>query len=132
MKLFKKKSLHHKAKHKKKHPIESDLKKSIQKINFEEYIGCTVMIYVDAGGIAGNSFSGVLLGQTATYITLLVLPSKPPSCSLGKTCKGHTNNVLLCVFCPFNDNSTIGKIAEISITSIVAFVHNNWSKVYYC
>jgi hypothetical protein len=130
MKLFKKKSSHHKTKHIKKLTTESDLQKNIPKINFERYIGCTVTLYVDAGGIAGNGFSGVLLGQTGTYIRLLVLPSKPPACSLGNACKSDTNNILLCMFCPFNTNVTLGTIAEISITSIVAFVHNSLSNDY--
>jgi len=125
MRLFKKKSKHHRAKHNEKLPIDSNLKKNKHEINFKEYIGSTVTVYVDGGGTSGNGFSGVLLGQTTTYIRLLVLPSKPPSCSLGNVCKDSTNNILLCLFCPFNDNATIGTIAEILLSSIVAFVHNN-------
>lgn len=125
MKLFKKKSSHHKAKHIEKLQIVGDLKNSIREINFEEYIGCTVTLFVNAGGLAGKGFTGVLLGQTATYIRLLILPSVPPSCSLGKECKGNDNNILLCLSCPFNENKTLGAMAEILITSIVAFVHND-------
>jgi len=134
MRLFKKKSLHHKAKHIEKKLIEQkqkeqkrvdiNVKNIIRKMNFEEYIGRTVTLYIDAGGEAGNGISGVLLEQTTSYIRLLVLPKESPSCTRGNECTGNNNNILLCLFCPFNENATIGTIAEIAVTSIVAFVHN--------
>lgn len=125
MKLFKKKSSHHKVKNAIKIPMEISPEKSIREINFEEYIGHTVTLFVNAGGLGGNGFTGVLIGKTDTYIRLLVIPSRPPACSLGNACKSNSNNVLFCLSCPFNDNAALGTIAEISITSIVAFVHNN-------
>jgi len=124
MKSSKKKSLNHKSRHTQKLPIESNLKKSIQVFDFEEYIGHTITVYVDAGGMAGKGFTGVLTAQTETYIRLLVLPSVPPSCSLGNACGYKTDNILFCLFCPHNKNVTMGAVVEISITSIVAFVHN--------
>ncbi len=137
MRLFKNKSLHHKKKslHSKKHSekieIKDNLQNKVQQINFEEFVGHTVTVYVNAGGMAGNGFTGVLLQQTATYIRLLVLPSIPPSCSLGSKCRSNdNNNILHCMFCPFNRNSTLGSTADILISNIVAFVHNTLTDGY--
>ncbi|HEY5585930.1 MAG TPA: hypothetical protein VIK78_15750 [Ruminiclostridium sp.] len=125
MKSSPKKSVHKEAKHTEKIPMENNSKKSIHKINFEQYIGQTVTVYVNAGGLVGNGFTGVLMGRSDTFIKLLVIPQGPPACSLGNACNSsNTGNVLFCLFCPFNKNVTLGTIAEISIMSIVAFVHN--------
>lgn len=125
MKLFKKKSSHHKAIQAENILSEGNIKKTVYQMDFKEYEGRTVTIYVNAGGLVGNGFTGVMLGQTGTSIRLLITPSTPPSCSLGSTCNGNTDNILLCLSCPFNKNATLGAIAEIPFISIVAFVHNN-------
>lgn len=138
MKLFKNKSSHHKknSHHRKKYSDEIEIKdnlgKNMRQIDFKEFLGQTVTVYVNAGGMAGNGFTGVLLQQTATYIRLLVLPSIPPSCSLGSKCRSNdNNNILHCMFCPFNRNATLGSTADILISNIVAFVHNALSDGYH-
>lgn len=128
MKSSKKKSLRHKVKHTENVTIESISQKSLCQMNFRKYIGQVVTVYVNAGGLVGGGFTGFLLEQTDTYIRLIIIPSLPPSCSLGNGCNGNIDNILLCLSCPHNNNATLGAIAEISIDSIMAFVHSN-SKV---
>lgn len=134
MKLFRKKSLHKKSKLVDKTPVDSNInnnilvsiaKKNIREMNFEKYIGHTVTIYVNAGGLVGNGFTGVLMGQSGMTIKLLVIPATPPSCSIGNACNSNINKSLLCLSCPYNENATVGSIAEIPFSSIAAFVHNN-------
>ncbi len=129
MGLFKKKSLHKKTKHNEKvrdSMIPRENKKCIQEINFKAFVGQTVTLYVNAGGDAGRGFTGVLLGQSSGVVRLLVLPKAAPLCTLGNACKGINDNIMFCLFCPYNKKVSLGSIAEISISSIVAFVHNNY------
>jgi hypothetical protein len=99
-------------------------KDSIGGMNYNEYIGQMVTVYVDAGGIAGKGFTGILMGQTDLCISILVLPSVLPSCSMRNTCSSKSDNILFCLFCPYNDNSKTAMVAEITKISIVALVHN--------
>ncbi|AEY66901.1 hypothetical protein [Clostridium sp. BNL1100] len=94
-----------------------------QHINYREYEGQTVTVFVNSGGAAGNGFTGVLLLQTDAYLKLLILPSAPPECSLGNSCSGKRVNFLFCTICPYNQ--TIGTIAEIPLEAVTAFVHNS-------
>lgn len=125
----KKKSSHHKKKCNPNHYEKVDLDKYIQEniknLEFKEFIGHTVTIYVNCGGLAGNGFTGVIISQETTYIRLLILPATPPSCSLKSECLAKSNNTILCASCPFNNNVTVGSVAEILTSNIVAFVHNN-------
>jgi len=93
-------------------------------LKFEQYIGHTVTLYINAGGMAGNGFTGVLMGCTATIVKLLILPEVSPSCSIGEKCKNTANNAMLCMSCPFNRNAVLSSMAEITISSVTAFVHN--------
>lgn len=101
---------------------EKATEKRPRHINFNDYVGQTVTVFVNSGGIAGKGFTGVLILHTETYIKLLVLPSVPPECSLGNTCSGKEVNPFFCCLCPYN--RTLGAIAEIPIVAVVAFVHN--------
>lgn len=125
----KKKSSHHKKKCDTKHYEKMDMdiymQGNLKNLAFEEFIGNTVTIFVNCGGLAGSGFTGVIMGQAPTYIRLLILPATPPSCSLTKDCLARSNNTILCSTCPYNNNASVGAVAEILISSIVAFVHNN-------
>jgi hypothetical protein len=92
------------------------------KLNFQDYIGQTVTIYVNSGGMAGKGFTGVLMQKTETYARLLIIPAVPPACALGSSCSGRRVNPLFCTLCPYN--RITGAIAEIPIAAITAFVHN--------
>ncbi|EPR12918.1 hypothetical protein [Ruminiclostridium papyrosolvens] len=94
-----------------------------QHINYGEYEGQTVTVFVNSGGAAGNGFTGVLLLQTDSYLKLLILPSAPPQCSLGNACCGKDVNLLFCTLCPYN--RTLGSVAEIPLEAVTAFVHNS-------
>lgn len=106
-------------------PVVENKRDSKLELNFREYIGQTVTVFVNAGGEVGKGFTGVLLGSTNNYIKLLMLPSMPPACSLGNACNCNTDNVLFCAFCPFNKKASMGSSAIIPISAIAAFVHNN-------
>ncbi len=109
--------------------IETD--KKLCNIKFTEYLGQTVTVYVNAGGMVGNGFTGVLIGYENTYIRILVSPSAAPACSMGNSCNGRTANPLFCVFCPYAQNNPLGTMVEIPVNAIVAFVHNVLSSHHY-
>ncbi len=125
MRAYKKKALHNKDKSNMDTPVVKDKKDIKFELNFKEYIGQTVTVFVNAGGEVGKGFTGVLLGSTNTYIKLLMLPSMPPACSLGNACTCNTDNILFCALCPFNKKASAGSTAIIPITAISAFIHNN-------
>ncbi|QNU67837.1 hypothetical protein EHE19_005125 [Ruminiclostridium herbifermentans] len=124
----KKKSSHHKKRYDTKYYEKVDIdvykKENLRNLDFEEFIGNTVTIFVNCGGAAGSGFTGVIIGKEPTYIRLLILPATPPSCSLTNDCLARNNNTILCSSCPHNNNASVGVVAEILISSIVAFVHN--------
>lgn len=91
---------------------------------FSEYIGHTVTVYVNSGGVAGNGFTGVLIAYSDAFVKLLVKPSAAPACSMGNSCNGNEKNQMFCFFCPYADSSSLGTMVEIPVTAIVAFVHN--------
>jgi hypothetical protein len=121
--MAKNRSSHKKHKHTKKAEEYKD-EICTTGLKFEEYIGHTVTLYINAGGMAGNGFTGVLMGYTSTIVKLLILPQATPLCSIGDKCKNTANNVVLCMSCPFNSNAALSRMAEITISSITAFVHN--------
>lgn len=124
----KKKSSHHKKRYDSKHyekiDIDIFMQGNLKNLDFEDFIGNTVTIFVNCGGMAGNGFTGVIIGKEPTYIRLLILPGTPPSCSRTNDCLARNNNTILCSSCPYNNNASVGAVAEILISSIVAFVHN--------
>lgn len=106
-------------------PVFENKRDAKFELNFREYIGQTVTVFVNAGGEVGKGFTGVLLDSTNTYIKLLMLPSMPPACSLGSACTCNPDNILFCGLCPFNKKASTGSSAIIPISAIAAFVHNN-------
>lgn len=130
MKPFRHKSSKHKAKSHAKAQAQDTLKqnefsKSSNEMNIESYIGQTVTVFVSSGGMSGSGFTGVLMDCSDCFVRLLITPSVPPACSLKNSCISRSDNIMFCMGCPFNDNRTVGSIAEISKESIVALVHNN-------
>jgi len=50
------------------------------------YIGETVTVFVESGGISGAGFTGILLFVNEVYIELLISIALPPACSLNNPC----------------------------------------------
>lgn len=93
-------------------------------ITFDKYIGQTVTVYINAGGAAGNGFTGILISCGNKLIKLLVYPSSKPSCALGDSCQQNITNPFFCSFCPYAENKYLGTMVEIPVEGIIAFVHN--------
>lgn len=121
--MTKSKSSHKKHKHAKKAAEQKNECRAIE-LAFEEYIGNTVTIFINAGGMAGNGFTGVLMSCTAAIVKLLILNGTAPACSIRDKCKNTAKSAVLCMSCPFNKNAALSTMAEIKISSITAFVHN--------
>ncbi len=124
MGLFIKKRVHHKNKAEKAAPEVKEKGGGIYEIEFEQFQGQTVTVFVSAGGEAGKGFTGVLMESCPQYIKLLMLPGSPPDCSLGNSCSSRSGNVLFCALCPYNKKTRPGAVAVIPVSSIAAFVHN--------
>lgn len=112
--------------HAKDTPAVNEINRAVFDMNFRQFTGQTVTVFVNAGGEVGKGFTGVLMGSTHTYIKLLLLPAMPPACSLGNSCSSY-GNILFCGLCPFNKKAAVGSVAVIPVSSISAFVHNNLS-----
>ncbi len=97
---------------------------SLRSINFKAYIGKTVTVYVNGGGISGSGFTGVLLESDEVVIRLLTQPASAPACALGGACDTYIKAPILCAVCPNAQQFNLGVVVEIPIWNIVAFVHN--------
>ena len=98
--------------------------KSLGYNNFKAYIGKTVTVYVNGGGISGSGFTGVLLGSDEVVVRLLTQPASAPACALGGACDTYIKAPILCAVCPNAQQFNLGIVVEIPIWNIVAFVHN--------
>ena len=50
------------------------------------YIGQTVTIFTESGGLSGSGFTGVLISVDCNCIRLLTQFGLPPACPLGSAC----------------------------------------------
>jgi hypothetical protein len=112
--------------HAKDAPAVKEVNKAEFDMDFRQFTGQTVTVFVNAGGEVGKGFTGVLTGSTPTYIKLLMLPAMPPACPLGNACSSY-GNILFCGLCPFNKKASVGSVAIIPVSNITAFVHNTLS-----
>ncbi|MFV0341724.1 MAG: hypothetical protein ACK5JH_02375 [Anaerocolumna sp.] len=100
--------------------------------SFEEhirkYVGETVIVFTESGGISGCGFTGVLLSVNCDFIRIDSRQGMAPSCPLGSSCCGDLNN-------DSNDSNNcnnnrkrnhynVGSVCDIPVDSIVAFCHN--------
>ena len=56
------------------------------------YIGQTVTIFTQSGGLSGNGFTGVLAGICDGCVKLITDIGAPPACPLGSSCCGGYPN----------------------------------------
>ncbi len=82
------------------------------------YIGQTVTIFTESGGISGSGFTGVLAGVNERYITLITDIGYPPACPIGSSCTGFYKNTR------YSGINPLGSVAEIPTDKIVAFTRN--------
>jgi hypothetical protein len=96
-----------------------------------KYKGQTVTVFVEAGGVSGMGFTGVLIKAVNTYIELLALIGPAPACSTGSSCTyplsiSHYRNS--CSYSSINDSlpaiRAVGSIVCIPVNRIASFVHN--------
>ena len=52
------------------------------------YIGQTVTIFTESGGLSGSGFTGVLISVDCKCIRLLTAFGAPPACPVGSACGG--------------------------------------------
>ncbi|HOM02869.1 MAG TPA: hypothetical protein PLH43_08600 [Acetivibrio sp.] len=91
------------------------------------YIGETVTVFVESGGISGAGFTGILLFANEVYIELVISIAPPPACSLNNLCITHPD--FPCGIGHFHPPSiplyNAGAFAVIPVDKIISFAHNN-------
>ncbi|HHV29853.1 hypothetical protein [Acetivibrio mesophilus] len=95
--------------------------------HISNYIGQTVTIFVESGGISGAGFTGILLFANEVYVELITSIAPPPSCSLSNFCIMYPDLPYSSIGQP-NLNAPLGStgaFAIIPIDKITSFVHNN-------
>ena len=55
------------------------------------FIGQTITIFTQSGGLSGSGFTGVLISADCECIRLLTDFGLPPSCPIGSACTGGFN-----------------------------------------
>ena len=125
--------------------IENGLIESLMR-----YVGQTVTIWTESGGLSGSGFTGALVAVYGGTVRLITNIGAPPSCPIGSCCTGPVGNfgvggmgygynpVGVGAFGgtyggPFygsgfdgtcNPCNFLGSITEIPIDRIVSFTHN--------
>ena len=102
--------------------------------DMSRYIGRTVTVFTESGGISGSGFTGVLVHVGETVKKLITDIGAAPACSLGSSCTssyaecyggygyggygaGYGANA-------YRGSSLLGSIADIPINKIVSFTHD--------
>lgn len=86
------------------------------------YVGRTVTIFTESGGLSGSGFTGVLAGICGCTIKLITDVGAPPACPVGSCCSGYYGRDN----CGYMGSpcNWLGSVTEIPIDRIVSFVHN--------
>jgi len=81
------------------------------------YVGHTVTIFTESGGLSGEGFTGVLIGVDRGCFRLIHSLGMAPACPLTSfRCKGRGR--------PFRGNP-LGSNVVIPVSAIVSFVHHS-------
>lgn len=96
------------------------------------YVGQTVTVFTNSGGLSGSGFTGVLVSCDCNCIRLLCDVGAAPACPIGSSCAGFGNfgNSGLGFGLPAYSNNSccginpLGSIAIIPTCAIVCFTHN--------
>jgi hypothetical protein len=81
--------------------------------NIAGYIGQTVTIFVNAGGIAGMGFTGILISANCEYVRLITRIGPAPACPLTNSRTSYGKFI-----------NSLGSVASIPISKITSFTHN--------
>jgi len=94
--------------------------------DLRRYIGQTVTIFTQSGGLSGSGFTGVLISIDCNCIRLLTSIGLPPACPIGSACCGDEffDNNWGGRFGGFGDGfcgNPFGSICVIPTASIVSY-----------
>ena len=91
------------------------------------YIGRTVTVFTESGGLSGSGFTGTLAGFDGNSIRIITQIGAAPACPIGSACASDANNAYsLNNSNPFfNGSSWLGSVSIIPINKIVSFVHSS-------
>ena len=90
------------------------------------FIGETVTIFTESGGLSGSGFTGVVLFVNDCFVRLVTCIGAAPNCPLGSACDsvsgfcGTGSRKCKSEYC----GEKIGSVVDIPVDKIVAFVHN--------
>ncbi len=92
--------------------------------NLFRYIGQTVTVFTQSGGLSGSGFTGVLLAIDNNCIRLLVSEGEAPCCPVGSACTGNWSPLGNVAANQGFIGNPLGAICVIPICAIVCFTHN--------
>lgn len=92
--------------------------------SMERFVGRTVTIFTESGGLSGSGFTGVLLSVDCNIVRLLADVGAPPACAVGSSCDrdftalgGRDRGFHF-------DGNPLGAVCIIPTNKIVCFTHN--------
>lgn len=90
------------------------------------FVGETVTIFTESGGLSGSGFTGVVLSVNDSFVRLVTQIGPPPACPISDICDYDNGpKVNACGQRPPNGHlRMVGSVCDIPICQIVAFCHN--------
>ncbi|HOQ37027.1 MAG TPA: hypothetical protein PK033_04165 [Acetivibrio sp.] len=92
--------------------------------HISNYIGETVTLFVESGGMTGTGFTGILLYANEVYVKLLTSIAPAPFCPLGNPCIFNFSYFIRNPNPYVNSMRDMGAVVIIPVNKIVSFVHN--------
>lgn len=90
--------------------------------HLRKFVGETVTVFTESGGISGCGFTGFLIDVNCCFIRIVNKQGTEPTCPLGSSCceKGEEKTDMM----KPQKHFTVGSVTDIPIDKIVAFTHN--------
>lgn len=93
------------------------------------FIGQTVTIFTESGGLSGSGFTGILIAANDCFVKLIAKIGAAPDCPVGSTCgfpprAGYGVGYGGCGYDYPVAYGGLGSVVVIPTDKIVSFVHN--------
>jgi hypothetical protein len=92
--------------------------------HLRKFVGETVTVFTESGGISGCGFTGFLIDVDCCFVRIVSKQGAEPTCPLGSACCDKDDKKEECGRPSKQVYYSVGSVSDIPIDKIVAFTHN--------